>query len=142
PETAETLAAALKALAQTGAAAAPIGGGTGLGLGNPPRRYHVALLTERLSGVIEYNPADLTVTVGAGTRLAELQRELAKEGQMLALNPPDPDRATIGGILATNASGPRRLKYGSVRDLVIGMRVAEPSGALTRLGGKVVKNVA
>src|SRR5207248_8497338 len=93
-------------------------------------------------GVIEYNPADLTVTVGAGTRLAELQRELAKEGQMLALNPPDPDRATIGGILATNASGPRRLKYGSARDLVIGMRVAEPSGALTRSGGKVVKNVA
>src|SRR5262249_31484822 len=86
--------------------------------------------------------ADLTVTVEAGMPLSELQRILGEQGQFLALDPPLQDGATIGGVIATNSSGPLRFAYGTARDLVIGTRVANPNGTLTRAGGRVVKNVA
>jgi glycolate oxidase FAD binding subunit len=92
--------------------------------------------------VIEYEPADLTVTVEAGLRFSELQRLLAEQGQFLALDPAIGLGATIGGLIATNASGPLRFAYGTARDLVIGTRVANADGTLTRAGGRVVKNVA
>src|SRR5207244_11076353 len=81
-------------------------------------------------------------TVEAGMRLAGLQRMLGEPGKFLALDPPAAEGATIGGLIATNASGPLRFAYGTARDLVIGTRVANPDGTLTRAGGRVVKNVA
>ncbi len=92
--------------------------------------------------MVEYEPADLTVTVEAGIRLSELQGLLGQSGQWLPLDPPCAPEATIGGILATNASGPARIAYGTARDLVIGMTVATAEGSLVTSGGRVVKNVA
>jgi len=102
----------------------------------------MALETTGLSEIVEYEPADLTVTVQAGMRVAELQRILGEQGQFLALDPPLDGGATIGGAIATNASGPLRFAYGTARDLVIGTRVANPDGTITHAGGRVVKNVA
>jgi glycolate oxidase FAD binding subunit len=142
PTTAEELAAALKAADDAGQGVAPVGGGTQLDLGMPPRRLDLVIETTGLNRVVEYEPADLTVTVEAGMRFADLQQRLAEEGQFLALDPPAAEGATIGGVIATNASGPLRFAFGTARDLVIGTRVANPGGSLTRAGGRVVKNVA
>jgi glycolate oxidase FAD binding subunit len=142
PPSAEELAEALHAADQNGEAVAPIGGGTQLGLGMPPDRIDLALETTGLNKIIEYEPADLTVTVEAGLRFAELQKILGEQGQFLALDPPAQSGATIGGLIATNASGPLRFSSGTARDLVLGVRVANPDGTLTRAGGRVVKNVA
>ncbi|HLY67231.1 MAG TPA: FAD-binding oxidoreductase, partial [Chloroflexota bacterium] len=119
----------------------PRGGGTQMALGNIPRAADVVLCTAELNQVLEYEPADLVVTVQAGVRLARLQRVLGEQGQFLALDPAFPERATVGGIIATNASGPLRLRYGTCRDLLIGIKVAGADGAITKAGGKVVKNV-
>jgi len=111
-------------------------------LGNPPARYDIALVLSGLGAVVEHEPADLTATVQAGCTLEALQSHLAKAGQFLALDPPRGERASIGGILAANASGPSRHGYGAARDLVIGMKVVSADGRITKAGGKVVKNVA
>jgi glycolate oxidase FAD binding subunit len=111
-------------------------------LGMPPTRCDLVLGTTGLNRVVEYEPADLTVTVEAGLALAELQKLLGEQGQLLALDPAVEPAATIGGVIATNASGPLRFAYGTARDLVIGTRVANTDGTLTRAGGRVVKNVA
>jgi glycolate oxidase FAD binding subunit len=142
PNSAEALAAALRAADEGGRAVAPVGGGTQLDLGMPPSRLDVAIETTGLNRIVEYEPADLTVTVEAGMRFGELQRILGEQGQLLALDPPLEDGATIGGVIATNASGPLRFAFGSARDLVIGTRVANPDGTVTHAGGRVVKNVA
>jgi glycolate oxidase FAD binding subunit len=92
--------------------------------------------------LLEYEPADLTCRVQAGMRLADLQQALGAQGQRLPLDPPHPERATVGGTLAANASGLSRSRYGTVRDWVIGIAVAYPNGKVARAGGKVVKNVA
>ena len=120
----------------------PAGSGTKLGVGNPPEGVDLVLSTSRLDQVLEYEPADLTVTVEAGIQLATLQAKLAEHGQYFPLDPPYADRCTIGGITATNASGPSRLRFGGARDLVLGMRVVQSSGTVVKSGGKVVKNVA
>ena len=119
-----------------------MGGGTQLDLGMPPARVGPVVETTGLNRIVEYEPADLTVTVEAGMRFAELQRILGEQGQFLALDPPLEDEATIGGAIATNASGPLRFAFGTARDLVIGTRVANPDGSVTHAGGRVVKNVA
>ncbi|MBI4498784.1 MAG: FAD-binding oxidoreductase [Chloroflexi bacterium] len=142
PGTPEEVAAVLALAEREGLAVVPWGGGTGQGLGNPPERYDLALSLARLDRVLDYQPADLTVTVEAGIPLGRLQERLAEHGQFLPLDPPHGDRATVGGILARAATGPRRLRYGAPRDLLIGIRVAHPDGTLSRAGGKVVKNVA
>lgn len=142
PSTPEELAAVLKLAGDAGAAVIPRGGGTRLQVGAPPRAADLLLSTRGLQQIIEYEPADLTVTVQAGMVLGELQARLNAEGQFLALDPPSAAGATIGGVVASNASGPLRLAYGSARDLVIGCRVASPDGVLTKAGGRVVKNVA
>ena len=136
----DAVAAAVGIAAEHAAAVVPYGSGTKVDLGNPPQRYDVALRLHTLDQVLEYEPADLTVTVQAGIRLSAVQRRLAADGQFLALDPPHA-AATIGGILATNASGPSRLLYGSARDLVLGMRFATADGEVAKTGGKVVKNV-
>jgi FAD/FMN-containing dehydrogenase len=100
----------------------------------------VVLSTRRLDRVLEYEPGDLTVIVEAGIRLSELQARLAPHGQMLALDPPgDP---SVGACLAADLSGPRRHRYGAMRDLVIGVTVVLADGTVASSGGKVVKNVA
>jgi len=118
------------------------GGGTQLALGFPPTGGDILLSTARLNGIVEHVPHDLVVTAQAGLRLTELQATLAKSKQWLALDPTLPVEATIGGIVATNATGPRRLRYGGVRDQIIGVRVVLADGTIAKGGGKVVKNVA
>jgi glycolate oxidase FAD binding subunit len=131
----------LAAAAADGLAVAFVGGGSKLGLGNPPERVDLLVSTERLDQVLEHAAGDLVVRVQGGARLADLQAALAPAGQWLALDPPEP-RATVGGVVAANASGPRRLRYGTVRDLIIGITVVLADGTVARAGGKVVKNVA
>ena len=142
PQDPEEAAGTLRLCAQAGAGVVVVGGGTQLRLGAPPRRFDVALVTDRLDRLLEYEPADLTCRVQAGMKVEALQAELGRNGQWLPLDPPSPDRATIGGVVAANACGPARARYGSVRDWVIGITVAYPSGAIARAGGRVVKNVA
>jgi glycolate oxidase FAD binding subunit len=142
PASVDQLSAAVRAASQTGATVIPWGGGTRISLGFPPRAADLVVQTERLSEITEYEPADLTVTVQAGMHLADLQARLSAEGQMLALDPAAADRATIGGLIAANASGPLRLLYGTARDLVIGTRVVNADGVVSKAGGRVVKNVA
>ncbi len=142
PATVEEVAALLKVASERHLAVLPVGGGTDLELGQPPERYDLALCTLHLNTLLEHEAADLTCSVQAGMTLAALQERLATKGQFLALDPPNTERATIGGILAANASGPERLRYGAARDLVIGLRVVLADGTIARSGGKVVKNVA
>jgi glycolate oxidase FAD binding subunit len=142
PASREELAEALRAADANGEAVAAVGGGTQLGLGMPPARLDLVIETTRLDKIVEYEPADLTVTVDAGLRFAELQALLGEQGQFLALDPDAAPGATLGGLMATNASGPLRFAYGTARDLVIGTRVANPDGTVTHAGGRVVKNVA
>ena len=131
----------LAAAAADGLAVAFVGGASKLGLGNPPERADLVVSTERLDQVLEHAAGDLVVRVQGGARLADLQAALAPAGQWLALDPPEPG-ATVGGVVAANASGPRRLRYGTVRDLIIGITVVLADGTVAKAGGKVVKNVA
>ena len=111
-------------------------------MGGPTRDSDVTITTSCLNRVLEYDPRDLVVSVEAGISYRELSRVLAEHRQMIPLDPPFSDRATIGGIVAANTSGPRRRLYGTARDLVIGMTFATLEGKLIRSGGLVVKNVA
>ncbi len=120
----------------------PLGNGTKRHIGFPPSRYDVALWLRPMSGIVEYSPDDLVVVVRAGTTLAELQQVLAERGQFLPIDPPFPDKATIGGIIATASAGPSRCLYGALREHLLGVKVVQPDGTVTRFGGKVVKNVA
>src|SRR6202044_1625548 len=117
-------------------------GGTKLAWGNSPLRAHIILSTARLNAIIEHAHSDLTVTVEAGCTLRQLAETLAKQNQRLALDGLWPERATVGGILSANDSGVLRLRFGSLRDLVIGATLALADGTLAKSGGKVVKNVA
>jgi glycolate oxidase FAD binding subunit len=126
-------------LAEGGRGVLFIGGGTALPPGPP---VELEISSEKLDRVIEYEPADQVVMVECGLTLAALQRELAKHGQRLALDPPQPDKATLGGIVAANSFGPLRTRFGSVRDLIIGVSVVRADGTRAKGGGKVVKTVA
>ena len=122
----------------------PWGGGTAAAVGTPtaPVRSGIVLGLARLNRLVEHEPGDLTATAEAGMTVSAFQAALRARGQWLSLDPPDADRATLGGVMAANASGPRRHLYGTARDLVIGMTVVTAEGAVVRAGGKVVKNVA
>jgi glycolate oxidase FAD binding subunit len=142
PGSEQELAKVLMLANAAGLAVIPRGGGTKLEWGNPPTRADVILATARLHSVIEHAWADLTVSVEAGCTFAKLQETLAKHRQRLALDALWAERATIGGVLSTNDSGALRLRFGSLRDLVIGVTLALADGTLASSGGKVVKNVA
>jgi glycolate oxidase FAD binding subunit len=142
PNSESELAAALRFGDAAGLGIVPRGGGTKTCWGNPPVRADLILSTARLNRVIEYAWADLTVSVEAGCTIQNLQNVLAEHGQRIAVDPLWPERATVGGILSTNESGSLRIRYGALRDLVIGVTIALPDGTLASSGGKVVKNVA
>jgi glycolate oxidase FAD binding subunit len=122
-------------------AVCPRGSGSHLHLGQPPSRADVVMSLQRLHQQVAYEPADMTTTVQAGLPLVDLQATCGAQGQFLALDPPATAASTIGGIVAANMSGPRRLLYGSARDLLLGMTVIGADGKRTRAGGRVVKNV-
>jgi glycolate oxidase FAD binding subunit len=118
------------------------GGGTKAGWGASMRPADIVLSTVRLKAVVAHRHGDLTATLQAGATLADVNRVLARHQQWLPLDPPWPDRATIGGIVATNDSGPRRHRYGAPRDLIIGIDLVRADGVAAKSGGIVVKNVA
>jgi glycolate oxidase FAD binding subunit len=141
PESVEELALLMAEANESGLAVAPWGGGTRTDLGNAISRLDVVADLSKLDSLIEHNPADLTCTVQAGIQVAALQGVLAKQGQFLAVDPPLPGRATIGGTLATGVTGPLKSQFDHPRDLVIGMKVVQADGNLVKSGGQVVKNV-
>jgi glycolate oxidase FAD binding subunit len=143
PGTYEEATGFMRELVSTGAQVRFRGGGTKLEWGRPTRADHV-LSTEGLDQVIEHNVGDFTAVVQAGMRLTDLQRILCQERQRLSLDPPtgDSDAATIGGIVSSGDAGPLRHRYGSPRDLILGVTVALPGGSVAKSGGKVIKNVA
>lgn len=120
----------------------PVGGRTALhyGMASPPP--DVLLDLRHLARVIDYPARDMTITVETGMRVAELQRLLANQGQVLPVDVAQAERATVGGALATNTHGPRRFGYGTFRDCVIGISAVDAQGRLFKAGGRVVKNVA
>ena len=142
PATEQALASALRLANETGLAVIPRGGETKLEWGNPPSRADIILSTAHLNKILQHAWADLTVIVEAGCPIGTLQHTLAQHGQRLALDPLWPEKATVGGILSTNDSGALRLRFGALRDLIIGVTNALPDGTLASSGGRVVKNVA
>ncbi|MEV1286894.1 FAD-binding oxidoreductase [Micromonospora sp. NPDC049679] len=134
-------AAVLRAAAAHDLAVVVCGGMTKQDWAAPPRRCDLVLSTRRLIGVVEHVAGDLIAVVRAGTLVTELRQLLAPAGQQLALDAPLPG-ATVGGTVAVSTSGPRRMLYGTVRDLLIGVTVVRPDGVVAHAGGKVVKNVA
>jgi glycolate oxidase FAD binding subunit len=138
----ERVAATLREAAESGKRVRVRGGGTKLGWGAPVPAPDIEIDTRPFDRILEHNAGDLTTVVQAGVPLARLQDELAAAGQMLAIDPPRSDGATIGGVLATADSGPLRHRHGAPRDLVLGVTVALSDGTLARAGGKVIKNVA
>jgi glycolate oxidase FAD binding subunit len=142
PSTVEEAGEVVRESALGGKVLAFVGGGTDLELGAAPKRIDAVVRTNRLARVVEHAPSDQIVVAEAGMTLEGLQTALASHRQRLALDPPLPGRKTVGGILAANAYGPRRARFGSVRDLIIGISFVRADGAVARGGGKVVKNVA
>jgi glycolate oxidase FAD binding subunit len=141
PANTEEIVAVLRCANKGNISVAPYGGGTKQSWGNPAQPSLI-LHTSRLGSVREHTWQDMTCTVEAGCTWSTMQSFLARHGQFVALDPLWPEQATIGGVAATNDSGSLRLKYGSLRDLIIGMTVVLADGTIARSGGKVVKNVA
>jgi glycolate oxidase FAD binding subunit len=141
PEDASQIAHVLRFALANGLPVTPVGGGTKLQWGNPVRGG-IELGLQHLAELREHAWQDMTCTVQAGCSWAAMQSRLAQHGQMVALDPLWPERATVGGIISTNDSGAQRLKFGGLRDLIIGMTVVIADGTIAKSGGKVVKNVA
>jgi glycolate oxidase FAD binding subunit len=142
PRSVDELARAIRDLSVAQRAFAIVGGGTELGLGNAPRALDTVVRTTHLNRIVDYAPEDQTVTVEAGVTFEQLDRALAEHGQMFPLDVVDRARVTVGGAIATNAFGRRRVRYGTIKDLILGVEIVRPDGTPSRGGGKVVKNVA
>ena len=157
PGSYEEAAELLRAAAEDGRRMRFRGGGTKLEWGRPVPAPDLEICTQGLDRVLEHNAGDFTAVLQAGTPLSMAQEVFAGAGQMLALDPPlspwgaggddaaieaGDAGATIGGIVATNDSGPLRHRYGGVRDLVVGVTLVLSDGTIARAGGKVIKNVA
>ncbi|MEP6693597.1 MAG: FAD-binding protein [Chloroflexota bacterium] len=140
PATTDELAAVITAADRRREAVVLWGGGTRIGVGDPPDRYDVAVDLTGLAGVVEYSPADLVCTVRAGTTLQELASALCANGQRWPVEAPCPERATVGGTIASAAAGPSRLRYQHPRDWIIGCTAVLGDGTITHAGGRVVKN--
>jgi glycolate oxidase FAD binding subunit len=141
PSSGEELAAAVAWVSRERLATIIRGHGTKLDWGRPPARVDVLLSTARLDRLVAHRHGDLTATIQAGASLFEVNQALAREGQWLPVDTAF-DQATIGGIVATNDSGPLRHRYGTPRDLLIGITLALTDGRIVKAGGHVVKNVA
>jgi glycolate oxidase FAD binding subunit len=122
----------------------PRGNGTMMAAGGIPKNMDIVLSLLRLNRITDYDVANLSLSVEAGMTLAEVQKKLANggKGNFLPLDPPHSGKATIGGIIATNASGPKRYLYGTARDLLLGVKAVSPEGDLIAFGGKTMKNVS
>jgi glycolate oxidase FAD binding subunit len=142
PGSVDEVAAVIGLAAEAARPVMPWGGGTAASVGMPAAPGGLVLGLRRLSRLLEHEPGDLTVSAEAGLTVEALQTALRSRGQWVSLDPADARLATLGGVLATNASGPRRHLYGTARDLLIGVTVVTADGAIVRGGGKVVKNVA
>jgi len=142
PATAEDLAQTLQQASATSRSIAVIGNNTKRAMAGPAPSADMVLSTSRLNRVTQYEPNDLTISVEAGMRFSVLQELLLQNRQMIALDPPFDQRATLGGVIASNSSGSMRRLYGTARDLVIGMKFAMLDGKIISSGGMVVKNVA
>lgn len=147
PSTAPQLRDAIAWAASDETALEIVGGGTKRGLGRPPQASHTLDLSA-LTGVVSYEPAELVITARAGTRMSEIEALLQQNRQILAFEPPDMakllgsgDGATIGGVVACNLAGPRRIKAGAARDHFLGVSAVSGRGEAFKAGGKVVKNV-
>jgi len=141
PGSVEEVSGVMKLAAREGLAVAPRGGGTKMHIGDPPRRLDLIVSTARMNEVLEHTPGDQIVRLQAGVKLEDLQKYVSSSDQMLAIDPPE-SGATVGGIVAANSSGPRRYRYGTIRDLIIGITVVLHDGTVANAGSKVVKNVA
>ncbi len=142
PASAAELAETLRQAHERGLALVPWGGGTRQHVGRRPARYDLALATRRLNRIVAYHPEDLVVTAESGVTLETLQACLARHGQWLPWDPAHPERATIGGLLASGATGALRCGHTTLRDWTLGMRVALGDGRLVKSGSQVAKNVA
>ena len=142
PATAADVAAALRHASEERQSVVIRGAGTKSDWGRPAGHIDVFLDMNRLNRVLAHQHGDLTAIIEAGATLHDVNHALARHGQWLPLDPPFAEHATIGGILATNDSGPLRHRYGTPRDLVIGIQLATTDGLLSKAGGQVVKNVA
>ena len=140
PGSTDEAAALLRAAAEHELAVVARGAGGRLGWGVPPSRCDLMIDMSRMSSVVEHSPGDLVARVQAGARMGDVAAALGRDGQELALDVPD--RATVGGVVASGLAGPRRLRYGTPRDLLIGITIVRADGTVARSGGKVVKNVA
>ena len=142
PGTVEEVQAVVRAAAEGRQALVASGRGAHLDVGAPPARLDALVRLDRLARLIDHQAADMTVTVETGCSLACLAAALAAAGQWLPVDPPRPEDTTVGGLIAADLSGPLRASQGTVRDLLIGLRVVGGDGAVIRGGGRVVKNVA
>ncbi|TCS71596.1 glycolate oxidase FAD binding subunit [Effusibacillus lacus] len=142
PGSEEEVSAVLQYATEQQLSVIPAGYGQQLHIGEAPKSADILLSSRRLTGIVEHSVGDLTMTVKAGTLFSEVQAHLRQHGQFVPITPPTQGESTIGGLVATAASGPERVLYGSWRDNVIGLRVVYPNGQVIRTGGKVVKNVA
>ena len=140
PASTDEAAALLRAAAGLGLAVVVQGGGSRLSWGSQPSRCDLVVDTARLTAVLEHASGDLVARVQAGARMGDVAAELARAGQEIALDVPA--LATAGGVVASGLAGPRRLRYGTPRDLLIGITVVRADGTVAKAGGKVVKNVA
>lgn len=136
------MAEAVRAAYKSGTPVYPSGGETSLDYGLPIKEPGVGLSLLGLNRVVDYPARDMTITVEAGVAIEELAKTMAAQGQRLPIDVPHSDRATIGGVVATNTSGPRRYGAGTVRDYVIGITAVDGRGVAFKGGGRVVKNVA
>lgn len=142
PATAEETAEILRLCAREKLAVVVAGAGTKLGMGAPPSRYDVALVSTRMDRIHGHDPGDLTLSVGAGTLLTDISRRLKAHQQFLPLSVPYGSQATVGGTVASGIDSPLRQSYGTVRDFLLGAEFVTGSGNHVRSGGRVVKNVA
>jgi glycolate oxidase FAD binding subunit len=141
PRSTEEVSAVMRAAASAGLSVVPRGNGTKMSWGLPPASADVVVDVSAMDQVLDHQAGDLIVDVQAGTRISELQQVVAKQGQRLVLDETVPG-ASVGGTLATNASGPQRVLVGTSRDLLIGITVVRADGVVAKAGGRVVKNVA
>lgn len=144
PATAEEVSGVVKFANRERLAIVPRGGGSKMACGGFPRKVDIVLSLRRLDRIVDYDIANLSLSVEAGAVLADVQKTLANggKGNFLPLDPPHPEKATIGGIVAANASGPKRYLYGTARDLLLGLKAVTPGGDIVSFGGKTMKNVS